>query len=72
MGHITKDHLERTKVVELLADEIELLAQVVEPIWDYQLQIGREIEKLFELRDFVLPKLISDEIQILDGELASK
>jgi type I restriction enzyme S subunit len=65
MGHITKDHLERTKVADLGDDVIRMLAKDVEPLWEYQLQIGREIEKLLEMRNFILPKLISGEIQIL-------
>jgi type I restriction enzyme S subunit len=65
MGHITKDHLERSKVADLGNEEITSLAKVVEPIWNYQLQIGREIESLLEMRNFILPKLISGEIQIL-------
>ena len=65
MGHITKDHLERSKVADLGDDVIRMLAKDVEPLWEYQLQIGREIEKLLEMRNFILPKLISGEIQIL-------
>jgi type I restriction enzyme S subunit len=65
MGHITKDHLERTKVLNLGKDSISHLARKVEPLWKYQLQLGREIEKLLEIRNFILPKLISGEIQIL-------
>jgi hypothetical protein len=57
--------LERSKVADLGDDVIRMLAKDVEPLWEYQLQIGREIEKLLEMRNFILPKLISGEIQIL-------
>jgi len=72
MGHITKDHLERRKVIDLGENEISQLAENVEPLWEYQLQIGREIEKLLEMRNFILPKLISGEIQILGNGLVKK
>jgi type I restriction enzyme S subunit len=72
MGHITKDHLERRKVIDLGENEIRLLAENVEPLWEYQLQIGREIEKLLEMRNFILPKLISGEIQILGSGQINK
>jgi len=72
MGHITKDHLERRKVIDLGENEISLLAENVEPLWEYQLQIGREIEKLLEMRNFILPKLISGEIQILGNGQVKK
>jgi type I restriction enzyme S subunit len=68
MGHITKDHLERSMVPDLSEESIKNLAKDVLPLWNYQLQIGREIEKLFDMRNFILPKLISGEVKILENE----
>jgi type I restriction enzyme S subunit len=68
MGHITKDHLERSMVPDLSEESIKNLAKNVLPLWNYQLQIGREIEKLFDMRNFILPKLISGEVKILENE----
>ena len=68
MGHITKDHLERSKVPDLAEESIANLAKDVLPLWNYQLQIGREIEKLLDMRNFILPKLISGEVKILENE----
>lgn len=69
MGHITKDHLERTRVPQLKDDEIARLSSRAEPLWDAQLRAGREVETLREARDFLLPRLISGELRVRDAEV---
>lgn len=68
MGHITKDHLVRTKVPKLSAEELAALTQRVQPLWDYQLRMGREVQTLKELRDFLLPRLLSGELRVAAAE----
>jgi type I restriction enzyme S subunit len=64
MGHITKDHLDRTLVPKLTEGELSALAARVEPIWDLQLRFGREAAGLLEMRDFLLPRLLSGELHV--------
>lgn len=64
MGHITKDHLERTQVPVLAPEELEELRQKVEPMWDYQLAIGRQLVALEGLRDFLLSRLVTGELRV--------
>ena len=68
MGHITKDHLERTMVPKLSDDELASLTAAVEPIWEYQLRVGREVQSLVALRDFLLPRLVSGELRVADAK----
>jgi type I restriction enzyme S subunit len=68
MGHITKDHLERTMVPTFSAEELEVLSARVEPLWDAQLQAGRELHTLQTLRSQLLPLLISGELRIAAAE----
>lgn len=71
MGHITKDHLVRTKVPKLSDPELAELAERVEPLWEYQLRMGREIQTLTDLRDFLLPRLLSGELRVAEAEEAA-
>lgn len=68
MGHITKDHLERTMVPTFSAEELEVLSSRVEPLWDAQLQAGRELHTLQEVRAQLLPALVSGELQVAAAE----
>lgn len=64
MGHITKDHLERTMVPTFSAEELEVLSSRVEPLWDAQLQAGRELYTLQAVRAQLLPALVSGELRV--------
>jgi len=64
MGHITKDHLERTMVPTFSAEELEVLSARVEPLWDAQLQAGRELNALHAVRAQLLPALVSGELRV--------
>lgn len=66
MGHITKDHLDRAMVQDLLPDEILDLKSLVSPIWDYQLKVGKEINSLIDFREFLIPRLVSGEMNLLN------
>ena len=68
MGHITKDHLEHTLVPTFSAEELEVLSSRVEPLWDAQLQAGRELHTLQAVRAQLLPALVSGELRVAAAE----
>jgi len=68
MGHITKDHLERTMVPTFSAEQLEVLSSRVEPLWDAQLQAGRELHTLQAVRAQLLPALVSGELRVAAAE----
>jgi len=68
MGHITKDHLQRTMVPTLPSEELTALASRVEPLWEAQLQAGREVQTLRGLRSLLLPALVSGELRVAAAE----
>lgn len=67
MGHITKDHLIRAQVPLFGEGELAALSTRVQPLWDYQLRVGREIESLKELKTFVMPRLLSAELSVMSA-----
>jgi len=68
MGHITKDHLERTMVPTFSAEELGVLSSRVEPLWDAQLQAGCELHTLHAVRAQLLPALVSGELRVAAAE----
>lgn len=68
MGHITKDHLERTMVPTFSVDELQVLTSRVEPLWEAQLQVGRELQTIRAVRSQLLPSLISGEVRVAAAE----
>jgi type I restriction enzyme, S subunit len=68
MGHVTKDHLERTMVPTFSAEELKSLSSRVEPLWDAQLQSGRELHALQAVRAHLLPALVSGELRVAAAE----
>lgn len=68
MGHITKDHLERTTVPTFSTEELEELSARVEPLWGAQLQAGRELQTLQAVRAKLLPALVSGELRVAAAE----
>lgn len=64
MGHITKDHLERTKVPTFSEQELAALTNRVEPLWTAQLKAGRGLHTLQSVRDQLLPALLSGDIRV--------
>ncbi len=68
MGHITKDHLERTMVPTFSTEELKALSARVEPLWDAQMQAGREMQTLQAVRAQLLPALVSGELRVVAAE----
>ena len=64
MGHINKKHLEQACVLIPNANQMDLFDEIMTPFVDQLLNIGLENETLKELRDTLLPKLLSGEIEL--------
>ncbi|GEK88625.1 type I restriction enzyme, S subunit [Alkalibacterium putridalgicola] len=64
MGHIKRSHLKEAKV--LIPDDVTLgeMDKVMNPIVSKIINLGVQNKKLEELRDTLLPKLMSGEIRI--------
>ncbi|GAA0493490.1 restriction endonuclease subunit S [Alkalibacterium indicireducens] len=64
MGHIKRSHLKEAKV--LIPDDVTLgeMDKVMDPIISKIINLGVQNKKLEELRDTLLPKLMSGEIQV--------
>lgn len=68
MGHITKDHLARTMVPTFSVEGLRVLSARVEPLWEAQLQAGRELHTLQAVRAQLLPALVSGELRVAAAE----
>jgi type I restriction enzyme, S subunit len=64
MGHIKREELEKAKVIIPSSECYQKMKQFMTPIYD--LLIGNRIEnnRLIQLRDTLLPKLMSGEIDV--------
>jgi type I restriction enzyme S subunit len=67
MGHIQRRHLDEVASVPV-ESSIKQLDSVLGPLWDRALSAEQESLKLAELRDLLLPKLMSGEIRVRDAE----
>lgn len=69
MGHIQRGHLDSTNVaIPAATDRIEL-DQALDPLWQRLLFAEREVLELEQLRDALLPELLSGRIRV--GEVAA-
>ena len=64
MGHIKRDELEKAKVVIPSSKNYSKINQVIAPIYDLFIQNRIENTHLTQLRDVLLPKLMSGEIDV--------
>lgn len=67
MGHIQRHHLDEVVVVPAW-NAIKELDSKLKPLWDRALSAEQESLKLAELRESLLPKLMSGEIRVRDAE----
>lgn len=62
MGHIKREHLKEARLALPRADEIARLGAVFQPMHDLVLSSRRESLTLEELRDTLLPRLVSGQL----------
>lgn len=72
MGHIKRSALQESKVLIPPADVMAELSAKMQPIVDEIIGLKVQSRKLGELRDALLPKLMSGEIDISQVELPTK
>lgn len=71
MGHIQRHHLKDAKVLIPPTELLSKQDKIMEPLIDAIVSRSLENRKLTDLRDTLLPKLISGEIRIEDAERIS-
>ena len=64
MGHITSDHINQSRIVIPPKEVINAFSEKTLPIFNYQLTIQKEIKKLTNLRDRLLPLLMNGQVEV--------
>lgn len=64
MGHIKRSHLTEAKVVTATPPVLQAANDVIEPIYELYAQTMLESRKLIEMRDFLLPRLLSGDVRV--------
>jgi type I restriction enzyme S subunit len=70
MGHIKRHHLTDAKCVVPPADVLARVGALIGPVVDRQVANELESRTLAELRDALLPRLISGELRVPEAEAA--
>ncbi len=68
MGHIKRGELDNAKVVIPEKKEMDAINAIMEPIHNYIIYNELESRRLAQLRDLLLPKLMSGELKVNDVE----
>ena len=69
MGHIKRESLSKAKVLIPSEDDYKSIGDLLKPITDNIVNVKLENRRLLELRDSLLPKLMSGEIDVDSIEL---
>lgn len=69
MGHIKREELSKAEVLIPSKDEYERIGTVLKPMYDMIITNRLESRKLVSIRDMLLPKLMSGEIDVLELEI---
>jgi type I restriction enzyme S subunit len=64
MGHIKRGHLKEASVAVPPADWLRLADAALTPVYDLHANLSLESRKLADLRDYLLPRLLSGEIRV--------
>jgi type I restriction enzyme S subunit len=70
MGHIKREHLKKALCAVPDSDLIAHLGKIIKPLVDKAVAVRLENRTLAELRDTLLPKLLSGELQLSTEDLA--
>ena len=71
MGHIQRGHLSESRLAIPNGELLRRATEIIEPIISLKIKISIESRYLAEMRDSLLPRLISGELQIPEEMLAS-
>jgi type I restriction enzyme S subunit len=71
MGHIQRGHLSESKLAIPNSELLNRASEIIEPIISLKIKTSIESRNLAEIRDSLLPRLISGELQIPDEMLVS-
>ena len=69
MGHIKRDALEQARVLIPCHDDYLEIGRLLQPLYDSMISNRVEIRKLSKLRDTLLPRLMSGELDVSNIEL---
>lgn len=69
MGHIKRSHLSEAMCICPSTDRLEMLGAVFKPLIRKQIVNDEESQTLAEMRDLLLPKLMSGEIRLKDAPM---
>lgn len=65
MGHIKREHLSQAKVIVPDDERLKEFDRILSPLIEFYISNGKEVKILSQLRDTLLPKLISGEIRVM-------
>ena len=65
MGHIKRNDLDEAIVLIPSPNELKSMSEIIEPIIDKQIENSKQIHILTQIRDTILPKLMSEEVKVL-------
>jgi type I restriction enzyme S subunit len=64
MGHIQRKHLTEAKVVVPPSEVVQMIGAQIEPLLDRWLANAEQAKTLTQLRDTLLPRLISGQLRL--------
>ncbi|TSE29530.1 restriction endonuclease subunit S [Tepidimonas taiwanensis] len=68
MGHIQRKHLNEARIAVAPPESLKVFDGVLAPLFDQIVSNAQESRTLAQLRDTLLPKLISGELRVKDAE----
>jgi type I restriction enzyme S subunit len=71
MGHIQRGHLTESKLAIPNSELMNRVTEIIEPVFALKTKISIESRHLAEIRNSLLPRLISGELQVPEEMLAS-
>ena len=69
MGHIKREELSKAEVLIPSAEDYKEISSIIKPIFELMISNRIEARKLAALRDALLPKLMSGEINVSEASL---